>query len=190
MFMIFNNQNYQNLTGEMLKKERKYFMFLGILYVIGGLFALFTPLVSGSFFVMILGALVMILGAEALIALFRNRGDIWSKIFKFLIAMLYIWVGYSFFTQPIVEGVFLGIFGAFLFILVGIKKIILSFKSTGMGKNQVFLLVVSGILNLVLAGMILNNPLISILLIGIFISLELLTFGIIYIVASNHIKNY
>jgi len=152
---------------------------LGILFVVLGVIGLgrlFTLSLAGAFF---FGVLFLIGGVAQFIEAFKCTG--WrSLIYHVLIAVLYVVGGLFVIWNPLAAKLLLTWILAVVLIAVGIVRVVIALQMRATGSWFVPLL--GGLISIVLGGLILVKwPLSAFFVIGLFISIELITNGWSYI---------
>lgn len=158
-------------------------LLLGILSVAFGVFVLGAPVVASLAITSIAGILLLISGGLQVVGGFTVDG-IGNKILTVLMGAIMAFLGWSFLSHPLqgtmtLATVFLILFGA-----GGVLRIILSFQMAGTSYRWPTF--VSGVLSLVLAGIIWSNaaeePTVLLALLGVLLGIEMLVngFGLIF----------
>jgi len=149
---------------------------LGVLVALLGLFAIFSPVVTGLAITLVLGVVLVVGAIFHFVAAFSGRG--WKGfIFQILLAILYGIAGLSLFSNPIVGLVTLTLLLAAYLFASGIVEIVIGVRVHP--ASGWWLMVVSGVLSLVLGGMIfVGFPSTAAWALGLLVGVGLLSTGI------------
>ncbi|WP_375687057.1 HdeD family acid-resistance protein [Pseudooceanicola sp. LIPI14-2-Ac024] len=148
---------------------------LGILAVIGGIFALLNPFAATVATTQIVAWFFLIGGILQIIAIFQVKGG-WSKLWAGVLALVYIWLGITLIANPLQGVVTLTIVVAILFMVSGIAKIIYAFGMEE--RSYMWLMLLSGAISIILSIMIFTNfPGSAVVSLGILLAVELLVSG-------------
>ena len=156
--------------------SRAFWMLLGILSIVGGIFCFLNPLSATVAATTIAAWLFLAVGILQVIGSFREDG-FGSKIWSILLGVLAIFVGYSIFQNPLASVFALTTVVALAFLGGGVAKVLLAFTVENRKYFLVFLL--SGAVSVILAIMILSNfPRSAVTVLGILLGIELLSNGV------------
>lgn len=152
-----------------------FWIVLGVLSIIGGIFCLLNPL-SATIAATTIAAWVFIaVGLLQIFGSFRQEGA-GSKIWSILLGAIAVFLGYSIFQNPLAGVLALTTVVAMAFLGVGIAKVLLAFSIEDRSYFWVFLL--SGAVSVVLALMIfMNFPQSAVAVLGILLGVDLLSNG-------------
>lgn len=158
-------------------------LLLGLLSILFGVFVLGAPVVASISVTTITGVLLLLSGAFQIVGGFTVDG-IGNKILSILMGAIMAFLGWSFLANPLEGTLTLATVILIMFAAGGIARIILSFQMRGTGFFWPTL--ISGVLSLVLAGIVWNSatqePMLLLKLIGILLGIEMLFngFGLIF----------
>lgn len=183
--------NMFQLNKELLStyaKNWRWFIFWGIILIILGIVAISFATLSTIFSVLFLGFLLTASGIIMFIDTFQFwRGQPTSFIFHLLISLLYFLVGLMFIFKPILGALSLTLVLAIAFIVIGIFRIVNAFFHRYWPGNawRIF----SGIITLILGLLIYYEwPASGLFFIGLFVGIDLIMIGWIYIFAALEAK--
>lgn len=163
---------------------RYWFLWLvtGILSVIGGIVALANPLAATLAAELIAGYMFVAVGIMTLISAFGDQG--WGgRIVSIVLGLLILFLGVSLIGHPLRGMISLTYLVAVMMLVLGICRILLAFSARA--QNLRGILIVSGVLSLVLGGMIFANwPQAAAVVLGLLLGIELISNGISMIVLS------
>ncbi|XUB35975.1 hypothetical protein IGI41_000968 [Enterococcus sp. DIV0876] len=171
----------------MYKKQRNKIveLTLGILFMMIGIVSVNRPIAAIGGLVIWFGVISIARGI-ATITGFGAYGDNKSRGFRFFIGMIDIIVGLIFVTNLVKGAFWLGIFFAFWFLIECIGNLFLTArfsKRTGLAKMGIMFL---DILCLIIAIMLMLNPLIVTLTLPILIGIFAIIYGVIQFVQGLH----
>lgn len=172
--IYFDRNRLLQLDPRFLKQQRVSLLILSLLLLLGGLFCLFRPLSSGNALSAILGILMMLSGVGLIIGMVANRiNNVWPMIGGVLMGIAYLVMGFIFIRSPEVGLFTVAVVVATLFALAGIARLVVGVKRKG--ANGGWLQVVIGLLDLIIAGMLISaGPQDSILLVTMIVGIEML----------------
>lgn len=149
---------------------------VGILAILGGIFALANPFAASLAATAIAGWMFLIMGVLQIFAAFRLPGA-GAKIWTILLGLLALYLGITILGHPLKGMIALTTMVAILFLAGGISKIILAFS---MEDRQFFwVMILTGIASLALGIIIFANwPLSAATSLGILLGIELLSNGV------------
>lgn len=174
---------------ESLKRQRLYYITLGILFAVAGVLCFAKPIVSG-WAVSVLMGLMFIAGGIVLILttlFFKQLQGIWSVLLGILLGIAYIFLGYEFLKNPLVGILSLAFIIGFMFLAAGVMRIIIAYTNKGYPGMGMFLF--TGIVEILLAILMITSwPENSIVLIAIFLGVQFICNSIDYFTVSSYIK--
>lgn len=178
-------QNLTDLTLQ-LKKNWGWFLTIGILLIILGLFALtyqFFATILSTYFI---GSLLLIAGITQSIHAFRTKGIGQTTLWA-IIGALYIIAGISTFIQPITTSIAITLIIAILLTASGITQCIGALNNRHFPRWGWWLF--SGILTLLLGLIILFGwPADSLTILGMFLGVDLIFQGWAYVIIGLGLK--
>lgn len=184
-----NLEQLKNLGKENLKKQRTYYIILGILFAFAGIVCLFRPIVSSWVISIFMGSLFIAGGIILILTtlFFKNLQSIWSIILELLLGIAYIFLGYEFLKNPQVGVITLAFFIGFMFLIAGIMRIIIAYSNKGYPGMGLFIF--TGIIEILLAVfLIISWPENSIILISTFLGVQFICNSADYFTISSYIK--
>ena len=184
-----NLEQLKNIGQESLKKQRMYYIILGILFAVAGVLCFAKPMVS-SWVISVLMGILFIAGGIILILttlFFKSLQSVWSLILEILLGIAYIFLGYEFLKNPLVAVLSLAFFIGFMFLIAGIMRIIIAYSNKGYPGMSLFIF--TGIVEILLAVfLIISWPENSIALIAAFLGVQFICNSIDYFTVSSYIK--
>lgn len=157
--------------------------FWGMALVVLGVIAISLSTVTTIISVVFLGALILIAGIVTIIDTFKFWGQRWGGFFIYLImGILYLIVGISLISKPVMSAISLTLLLAIFFIVLGVFRIIFSLSSQLPNWGWSFF---NGLVALALGILIFAHwPSSSLFIIGLFVGIDLLLLGWTYIIFS------
>jgi uncharacterized membrane protein HdeD (DUF308 family) len=169
-------------TAMEIRQHTGWFTALGILFIIGGAFAIISPWIAGVTVALVVGWTLIFVGAVDLYQSWSTRswgGFIWQVI----IGLIILAGGISFLVNPIQGAITLTLLIGILFAAKGVMQLIMGFQyrpREGWGW-----IVAAGIIAIVLGVMILAGwPQSSIWVVGTLVGISLIFSGWSYIMIS------
>lgn len=182
-------EQLKNLGKENLKKQRIYYIILGILFAVAGVLCFAKPVVSGWAISVLMGILFIAGGIILILTtlFFKNLQSIWSLILEILLGIAYIFLGYEFLKNPLVGVLSLAFFIGFMFLAAGIMRITIAYSNKGYPGMGLFIF--TGIVEILLAVfLIMSWPQNSIALIAAFLGVQFICNSVDYFTISSYIK--
>lgn len=160
-----------------------WFLFWGILLVILGILAISFSVFTTMTTVIFIGMLFLITGIIVLIDSFKFWQPYHSEFFiHLLMGLIYTVIGIIFIAKPVLSAVTITMILGVGFIVLGILRLIQTFSMRLLNKGWRIL---NGIITLLLGVLILLEwPASGLFMLGIFVGIELLMLGWLYIIAS------
>lgn len=154
----------------------------GIISLIGGLVALANPLAATLTAELLAGYMFILVGVFTLVSAFGDQG--WGgRILTILLGLLILFLGVNLVAHPLAGMISLTILTGVTMLVMGLFRLLIAFSEQAKGLRGV--LVVSGLLSLVLGGMIFANwPQSAAVVLGLFLAIELISNGVSLIVLS------
>lgn len=163
--------------------NRTLWLVIGIISILGGIFALFNPLSATFAAEQLAGFLFLFVGVLQFFALFTVRGT-GAKIFAAIGGIIGVLLGFELLTQPMQGILTLTMVVAILFMATGIVRTISAFSLRGTAGFVPVLF--SGIISIILAIMIFSGyPESSTFILGVLLAVELISNGISLIMYSR-----
>ncbi len=154
----------------------------GLLSLAGGVFGLANPLAATLTAELLAGWMFTAVGIVTLLSAFGDQG--WGgRIVSILLGLAILFLGIGLVANPLAGVLSLTYLAATLMLLLGVLRLALAFSSEAKGLRTV--LVLSGLLSLALGVMIFANwPQSAAVVLGLFLSIELISNGISLIFLS------
>lgn len=163
--------------------SRTLWLVVGIISILGGIFALFNPLSATFAAEQLAGFLFLFVGVLQFIALFTVR-SMGSKVFAAIGGVIGVLLGFELLTEPMQGILTLTMVVAILFMATGIVRTISAFSLRGTAAFAPVLF--SGIISIILAIMIFSGyPESSTFILGVLLAVELISNGISLIMYSR-----
>ncbi|MCO8146106.1 DUF308 domain-containing protein [Rhodovulum tesquicola] len=153
-----------------------FWVLIGTVFILGGLFALFNPLAATLTAEQIAAWLFVLGGIAQLLGAVRTAG--WTaRILNVVLALAYLWLGVSLLANPLAGVLTLTVLVAILFLINGAAKLLLGL--TMRGTSFFWPTMISGAVSVVLALMVLSNfPQSAAVLLGVLLAVELVSSGV------------
>ncbi|MBV7433933.1 DUF308 domain-containing protein [Cardiobacteriaceae bacterium TAE3-ERU3] len=164
--------------------NRTLWLVVGIISVLGGIFALWNPLQATLAAEMLAGWMFLLVGILQFIAMFRAPTT-GGKIFGAIGGVIGVLVGFELLQQPLKGVLALTMVIAILFMATGIVKIVTSFSL----RNTIAFwpVLLSGLISVILAVMIFSDyPESATVILGVLLAVELISNGITMIMLSRN----
>lgn len=192
--MIYiDNEKINELSLRALSKYKKIVLILAVLLLLCGVFCLLAPVYSGVALSYLMGSLFVILGIFSFASSFafkKNRSSFFSL---FLFGIIYVLMGFSFLTSPIVGMNIFSMLICLLFLLGGMSRLATAFNNREMiGRYWCFFI---GIMDFVISFLWLGaDEYTSYILTVMFIGLEMMFTSWFFFTLSygfqSHNKNH
>lgn len=160
---------------------------VGVFSVVGGLFAFANPLSATLTAELVAGWLFLAIGLLTLFSAFQDQG--WgARIWAILLGCVITVFGFNLLAHPL-EGVLSLTFGiAILLMIIGVFRLVIAFSPMGGAARG--LMILSGLVSVVLSLMIFANyPWSSAVVLGVYLSVELIFNGMSLIALSLYRKD-
>lgn len=155
---------------------------LGIISIVGGIFALASPLVATFVATTIAAWVFIFVGIVQVIGALSAEGA-WAKIGNILLGALAVFLGYSILQNPLAGAIALTTLVGILFLAAGVFKLILAFSVEE--RRAFWLILISGALSVLLAILIFSNfPYSAATMLGILLGVDLISNGVSLIAMS------
>lgn len=155
---------------------------LGIISIVGGIFALASPLVATFVATTIAAWVFIFVGVVQVIGAFSAEGA-WAKIGNILLGALAVFLGFSILQNPLAGALALTTLVGILFLAAGVFKLILAFSVEE--RRAFWLILISGALSVLLAILIFSNfPYSAATMLGILLGVDLISNGVSLIAMS------
>ena len=164
--------------------NRSLWMVVGIISIIGGIFALFNPLSASLAAEQLAGWIFLLVGIMQFVAMFRAPTTS-GKIYAAIGGVIGVLVGIELLQEPLKGMLALTMVIAILFMATGIVKVMTAFALRG---TVAFLpILLSGAISIILAVMIFANyPQSAASILGILLAVELISNGISLVMFSRY----
>jgi len=178
------------MNAENIRKYRTWFMIYGAVLVVLGLLAVALPNIATLATSLMVGWLLLFAGVFGLIAAFsagQSSAGFWWNLF---IAVIYVLAGLAILFRPVAGMLTLTILLAAYLLAGGIGKLILAFGYRRDIPKAWGWVLFSGVVDLVLAGLILMGfPETSLWVIGLMVGINLVFMGVSLMVAAYHCRD-
>jgi uncharacterized membrane protein HdeD (DUF308 family) len=158
--------------------SRGWLIGIGVVLAILGVIALGNVVDATLVTTIIVGWLLVISGVMHLVSIFAGGASLGWRLLQGLLGVLYIAVGIEIVYDPIAGAITLAIVVALMLIIDGIVRIVSAVMDRGGGWGWVLLL---GVVNILLGAWLWTGIPVSGLVIGLFIGLQLVFTGIMWI---------
>lgn len=149
---------------------------IGIVFILGGLLALFNPLAATVTAEQIAAWLFVLGGIAQLLSAFR-MGSFAARVLNGILALAFLWLGTSLLVNPLAGLLTLTVLVAIMFLVNGSAKLLLAMTMQGTG--FFWPTVLSGAVSVVLALMVFSNfPQSAAILLGALLAVELVSSGV------------
>lgn len=156
-------------------------VFVGVLLALLGLFALFTPLLTGLALTVSLGA-ILVFGALLHVFSAFSAGSFWGVVWQIVLAIVYAAVGVAILANPVLGLATLTLLVIWFFVLSGITQLVWAVVGDG---NRVWI-ALSGVVSLLLAGLLwVDFPTSALWAVGVLFGVELLSTGVAIALAGR-----
>jgi uncharacterized membrane protein HdeD (DUF308 family) len=162
-----------------LRAKSGWIVALGIVYLIAGFIALGSVVSATVATVFVVGIMMIISGVAEVISAFQLKS--WGKFLLWvLLGLLYIFAGFVTFENPLLAAAVLTLALGAALVASGIMRIVLAFSMKG--GSPWGLVALSGLITLVLGGIILAHwPVSSLYILGVFLGIDLVFAGVSWI---------
>ena len=163
--------------------NRTLWLVIGIISILGGIFAFFNPLSATLAAEQLAGFIFLLVGILQFIALFRAHSTI-GKVLVAIGGVLGVLIGIELLQDPLQGILTLTMVIAILFMATGIVRVVVAF---GLRRTVAFVpILLSGLLSIILAIMIFTSyPQSATYILGILLAVELISNGISLIMYSR-----
>lgn len=163
--------------------SRTLWLVVGIISILGGIFAFFNPLSASFAAEQLAGFIFLLVGLLQLVALFRAHSTV-GKVLAAIGGVFGILIGIELLTNPLQGILTLTMVIAILFMATGIVRVVVAF---GLRKTVAFIpVLISGLISIALAMMIFTNyPQSATYILGVLLAVELVSNGISLIMYSR-----
>jgi uncharacterized membrane protein HdeD (DUF308 family) len=178
------------MDAEALRKYRLWFMIYGVALIVLGLVAIAMPNVATLAVGLTVGWVLIISGVFGIIADFSSGKSTPGFWWNMLVAVLYLLAGIALVWHPIAGVVTLTLILVAYLIAGGLAKLVMAFNIRSTVPRAWFWMLLSGLVDLVLAAMILSGwPGSAAWVIGLLVGINLLMTGIALVIASIYSKD-
>lgn len=163
--------------------SRTLWLVVGIISILGGIFAFFNPLSATFAAEQLAGFIFLLVGILQFIALFRAHSTT-GKVLAAIGGVLGMLIGIELLQNPLQGILTLTMVVAILFMATGIVRVVVAF---GLRKTVAFIpLLISGLISIALAVMIFSGyPQSATYMLGVLLAVELISNGISLIMYSR-----
>lgn len=163
--------------------NRTLWLVVGIISILGGIFALFNPLSATLAAEQLAGFLFLFVGILQFVALFTVHST-GAKVFAAIGGVIGVLLGFELLTEPMQGILTLTMVVAILFMATGIVRTVVAFGLRGTAAFAPVLF--SGIISIILAIMIFSGyPESSTYILGVLLAVELISNGISLVMYSR-----
>ena len=160
-------------------------LIMGIIALLGGIFAIANPLAATLTATALAAWVFMLVGILQVIGGFGVEGIGW-KIWNILLGVLAIYIAIVIFNNPLKGVLTLTAAVAIGFFIGGIFKVVFAFQTEG---SLRWVLILSGIISVILAGMIWSNfPQSAAVVLGVLLAVELISSGVALIARAFAVR--
>lgn len=161
-------------------------MLMGLLSIVLGIIAIFTPAVAGQAVVMVIGGVLLVAGIVQVVSGLRSEG--WShKLPPLILGVITAAAGVGVLGHPLLGLTFLTLVLIVFFVVGGLWKIVASF-SYRPARGWVAVLI-SGVLAIVLGILIWRQwPVSGLWAVGVLVGVDLLTTGIALVMLASTVR--
>jgi uncharacterized membrane protein HdeD (DUF308 family) len=163
----------------------KWLVVMGVVFAILGVLALGNAVQATLITTQVIGVLLMIAAVFQLVAAFTGARSVGMRLLSILLAILYVVVGYDLLADPIQGAITLTLVLAIFLFAGGIVRIATSVMTRGEHWVWVFAI---GIIDVLLGFWLWTGIPFTGIAIGIFVGLELLMAGILWIVIGFSLR--
>jgi uncharacterized membrane protein HdeD (DUF308 family) len=176
----------ETTSGDSLREHWGWLLALGIVFVLGGITSLLSPVMTTYVLTVFIAAGLLVSGAVQIFQAFRMRD--WSGFFMALaVGILLFIAGLAIWLQPLISALALTLIVAAVFLAKGVAQIMIAFR---LRHYPVWgWILASGIISL-LVGLIiaLGWPVSGLIALGIMVGISLLTTGWGYVMLAFAVR--
>ncbi|MDN5788881.1 HdeD family acid-resistance protein [Pseudorhodobacter sp.] len=167
-------------------KNWVWWLIVGVISLVGGVFALANPFAATLTAVVLAGWLFMVVGVLVIISAFGDLG--WGgRILTLLLGVLLVVLGGNLIGEPLSGMISLTYFVAVMLLVTGAFRVFLGFGSSNSQLRWVMIL--SGAISILLGVMIFANfPQSAAVVLGLFLGIDLISNGVWLIMLALHRK--
>ncbi|HZP21021.1 MAG TPA: HdeD family acid-resistance protein [Bauldia sp.] len=178
----------QSATSESgLKPHSGWFLFLGIVFIIGGILAIATPLIPSLLVSSLIGVWLAIAGVMQLIQAWQMRESWGGFLWQVLIGVVLLLAGLDIWLNPLEGAITLTLFVAIMFVAKGVFQLLLAAQArphTGVGW-----IILSAVVSILVGVLIfLQWPLSAVYLLGTLAGISLLFTGWGYVMLATALR--
>lgn len=163
-----------------MKNSRIFDFLLGIAFVVIGIMALNRPATTLGFLVFFFGILAIVRGVTSIVGLGAMNGQN-SRGFRIFLGVFDVIIGVMFLTNIIRGAVFLGMMFAIWFFMESIGHLFLTTRFNQSKGFMKIIILIFDILCMILAVMLLFNPIVATLTLPKLVGFSAVTFGFVLI---------
>jgi uncharacterized membrane protein HdeD (DUF308 family) len=113
--------------GDTIRKQWGWLLALGILFIVGGVFAFISPFLAGLVVTIVVAVVVFITGIAQIIQAWRMKS--WAGfLWQLVIGVVLVIGGIAIYFNPVVGTLTLTLFAAAMFIAKGVFQLVLGFR--------------------------------------------------------------
>ncbi|WP_165793042.1 HdeD family acid-resistance protein [Sphingobacterium haloxyli] len=184
------------MEKNLINRALKYWylpLIMGVLYALLGVWVFVTPLSSFLALTMFLSVGILILGIAELVYAVSNRKNLSNWGWSLIGGILNLLVGVCLLSNPGVSALMLSIFIGLWLLFRSVMAIINAFEFKHSGTKKWGWVLSTGILGVLFSALLLWNPVIAGVTVGIWIGIGLVTVGMLHILLSlilRRVKKY
>ncbi|MFC3198134.1 HdeD family acid-resistance protein [Parapedobacter deserti] len=184
------------MKKSIVKKALNYWyltLIIGILYLILGIWAFITPLSSFLAMTVFLSAGILIIGIAELVYAIANRKRLDNWGWSLIGGILNLVIGVYLLSNPGLSALMLSVFIGLWLLFRSVMAIINAFEIKRMGTRKWGWVLATGILGVLFSALLLWNPIITGMTVGIWIGIGLVTVGLLHVLLSlilRKVKQY
>jgi uncharacterized membrane protein HdeD (DUF308 family) len=163
-------------SGEPLRAKCGWIIALGVIYLVAGIVALSSVAFATAVTVFLVGVMMIVAGVAEVINAFQLKS--WGKFLLWMmLGALYIVAGLLTLQNPLLTAKFLTLMLGFFLLATGITKIFLAFSMKA--GTPWYMVVLSGVITILVGGVIVAAwPVSSVVVLGVFLAVDLISSGV------------
>ncbi|MFC3196482.1 HdeD family acid-resistance protein [Parapedobacter deserti] len=184
------------MERSIVKKALKYWylpLIIGILYIMMGIWVFITPLNSFLALTVFLSAGILMIGIAELVYAIANRKRLYNWGWSLIGGILNLVIGVCLLFNPGLSALMLSVFIGLWLLFRSVIAIINAFEFKRSGTRKWGRVLATGILGVLFSALLVWNPVITGVTVGIWIAIGLVTVGMLHILLSlilRKVKKY